>query len=41
MTPDLTREALRETNSWITKTEEKELYDGNAKTGKKHKSAMP
>ena len=41
MNPDLTREALREANSLLTETEEKELYGGYDKTGKIQSSVMP
>jgi hypothetical protein len=41
MNPDLTREALREANSLLTETEERELYGGYDKTGKIQSSVMP
>ena len=41
MNPDLTRESLREANSLLTETEEKELYGGYDKTGKIQSSVMP
>ncbi len=41
MNPDLTREALREANSLLTETEEKELYGGYDKNGDIQSSVMP
>tara|TARA_B110000438_G_scaffold30051_1_gene29215 strand:+ start:23022 stop:24707 length:1686 start_codon:yes stop_codon:yes gene_type:complete len=41
MNPDLTREALREANSLLTETEERELYSGYDKNGEIQSSVMP
>ena len=41
MNPDLTRESLREANSLLTETEEKELYGGYDKNGDIQSSVMP
>jgi hypothetical protein len=41
MNPDLTREALREANSLLTETEERELYSGYDKNGDIQSSVMP
>ena len=41
MNPDLTREALREANSLLTETEERELYGGYDKNGEIQSSVMP
>ena len=41
MNPDLTRESLREANSLLTETEERELYSGYDKNGEIQSSVMP
>ena len=41
MNPDLTRESLREANSLLTETEERELYGGYDKNGDIQSSVMP
>jgi hypothetical protein len=41
MNPDLTREALREANSLLTETEERQLYGGYDKNGEIQSSVMP